>query len=102
MIDLLDSNKLNKIFKKYKFSIVINLAAQAGVRYSVEHPEEYLSSNIIGFYNLINLCKTYKIDHLIYASSSSVYGNSIFFHLRSLITQTNLFLFMQLPKKLMN
>ena len=78
-IDLLDSNKLNKIFKKYKFSIVINLAAQAGVRYSVEHPEEYLSSNIIGFYNLINLCKTYKIDHLIYASSSSVYGNSNIF-----------------------
>ena len=73
-IKLEDKKKLNQLFKKYKFSVVINLAAQAGVRYSLKNPGSYMKSNVEGFFNLIELSKTYKIKHLIYASTSSVYG----------------------------
>ena len=74
--DIEDNHFLKKIFKDYTPNIVINLAAQAGVRYSIENPSIFLKSNIIGFGNLLELCKDYKISHLIYASSSSVYGGN--------------------------
>ncbi|MGI6093673.1 MAG: GDP-mannose 4,6-dehydratase, partial [Negativicutes bacterium] len=63
-----------QIFGKYKPNIVVNLAAQAGVRYSIENPDAYIQSNIIGFYNILEACRYNPVDHLIYASSSSVYG----------------------------
>ena len=65
---------LEKIFIKHKFDIVINMAAQAGVRYSIDNPKSYIESNIIGFYNILELSKKYSVKHLVYASSSSVYG----------------------------
>ncbi|WP_423998852.1 NAD-dependent epimerase/dehydratase family protein [Maribacter sp. IgM3_T14_3] len=74
--NLEDSLIINEVFNKNKFDIVCNLAAQAGVRYSLEYPEKYISSNIVGFFNILEGCKTTKVPHLIYASSSSVYGNS--------------------------
>ena len=74
--DLNDKRSLNKIFKKYKINKVINLAAQAGVRYSIKNPEAYLHSNISGFLNILELSKKFKIKHLVFASTSSVYGNS--------------------------
>ena len=67
---------VNKVFKKYKFDQVVNLAAQAGVRYSIENPKAYLESNLIGFFNILECSKKFKIKHLIYASTSSVYGNN--------------------------
>ena len=72
------SNKelINKIFDQYKPDIVVNLAAQAGVRYSIDHPDTYIESNIIGFYNILEACRNYPVEHLVYASSSSVYGNN--------------------------
>ena len=74
--DLTKKKQIQNIFKKYKFNIVIHLAAQAGVRFSLVKPDEYINSNIIGFYNLLECLKQNKVDHLIFASSSSVYGNS--------------------------
>jgi len=73
-IDLADSFNLNSIFKAKNFDYVINLAAQAGVRYSLEKPGEYINSNIVGFTNILEACRHNSIKHLIYASSSSVYG----------------------------
>lgn len=67
---------INQLFQKQHFEIVVHLAAQAGVRYSITHPDEYISSNINGFYTVLTACKEYNIDHFIYASSSSVYGNT--------------------------
>ena len=64
------------IFKEYRPKIIINLAAQAGVRYSLENPDVYIQSNVIGFYNILEACRHYSVDHLIYASSSSVYGSN--------------------------
>lgn len=75
-ITLEDKDSLSIIFDRYKFSCVINLAAQAGVRYSIENPNAYITSNVAGFLNLLELCAQQKINHLIYASSSSVYGNT--------------------------
>jgi UDP-glucuronate 4-epimerase len=66
--------ELPKLFKKEKFDIVCNLAAQAGVRYSLENPESYVDSNLVGFLNILECCRNFKIKHLVYASSSSVYG----------------------------
>jgi len=74
--DIKNSKKMNQIFLKNKFSLVFHLAAQAGVRFSIKNPDQYLESNIIGFYKILNLCKKYKTKHLLFASSSSVYGNS--------------------------
>ena len=71
-----DKNLINQIFKQYHFDIVVNLAAQAGVRYSIDHPDIYIESNIIGFYNLLEACRHYPVEHFIYASSSSVYGGN--------------------------
>jgi len=73
-IDLKSKKNLENIFKKFKFKFVINLAAQAGVRYSLINPHSYIDSNITGFLNILENCKKYKIKHLLYASSSSVYG----------------------------
>ena len=71
-----DKSVIEKIFKKYKPEIVINLAAQAGVRYSMENPSAYIQTNLVGFSNILELSRNYPIKHLIYASSSSVYGGN--------------------------
>lgn len=75
-MNLEDRENLPKLFEKYKFDYVINLAAQAGVRYSLENPMAYVDSNLVGFMNLLECCRHHKIQHLIYASSSSVYGEN--------------------------
>lgn len=75
-VNLADREALTKIFEEYKPSVVVNLAAQAGVRYSIDHPDVYIESNIIGFYNILELCRKYPVEHLVYASSSSVYGSN--------------------------
>ncbi|MEB4860648.1 NAD-dependent epimerase [Priestia megaterium] len=72
--DLVDKDYLEKLFTENKIDIVINLAAQAGVRYSIENPDAYIQSNIVGFFNILEMCRHYKVNHLLYASSSSVYG----------------------------
>lgn len=72
--DISNKEAVENIFKEYKPQIVVNLAAQAGVRYSIENPNVYIQSNIIGFYNILEACRHYPVEHLIYASSSSVYG----------------------------
>ena len=74
--ELTDKTFIDTIFNKYDFDIVVNLAAQAGVRYSITHPDEYIGSNIIGFYNILEACRNHPVKHLIYASSSSVYGGN--------------------------
>ena len=71
-----DKELVNELFKTYRFDVVVNLAAQAGVRYSIDHPDVYIESNIIGFYNLLEACRHYPVEHLVYASSSSVYGGN--------------------------
>lgn len=75
-LNLENRKVLPKIFKQFKFDIVCNLAAQAGVRYSLENPEAYVDSNITGFLNILECCRHFKIQHLLYASSSSVYGQN--------------------------
>ena len=71
-----DEKAINNLFQTEKFDLVCNLAAQAGVRYSIENPKAYIQSNIVGFLNILEACRHNKIKHLVYASSSSVYGNS--------------------------
>ena len=73
-LDIQNKKKLDTIFKSYKIEKVVNLAAQAGVRDAIKKPRKYLNYNIIGFLNIIELCKNYKVGHLVYASTSSVYG----------------------------
>ena len=73
-VDIENHAVINEIFKKHKFDAVINLAAQAGVRFSLENPKAYIKTNIMGFMNILECCQEHKIKHLIYASSSSVYG----------------------------
>jgi UDP-glucuronate 4-epimerase len=75
-IDLKDKQSVDKLFEKYKIDYVINLAAQAGVRYSIENPYAYLDSNLIGFMNILEACRNYPVKHLLYSSSSSVYGGN--------------------------
>lgn len=72
--EIADQAVVNAVFAEYKPDIVVNLAAQAGVRYSIENPDVYLQSNVIGFYNILEACRHHPVQHLIYASSSSVYG----------------------------
>jgi UDP-glucuronate 4-epimerase len=74
--DISDEKFLNEIFEKYNFSIVIHLAAQAGVRYSIDNPDAYINSNINGFYNILETCRNHPVKHLVFASSSSVYGRN--------------------------
>ena len=71
-----DKALVDSLFEQYRFGIVVNLAAQAGVRYSIDHPDVYMESNIIGFYNILEACRHYPVEHLVYASSSSVYGSN--------------------------
>lgn len=75
-IDLKDKEEIDNLFEKYKFDYVINLAAQAGVRYSLINPYAYVDSNLIGFVNILEACRHYPVKHLLYASSSSVYGGN--------------------------
>ena len=75
-MNLEDRIELPKLFKEKKFDVVCNLAAQAGVRYSIENPEAYIDSNIVGFSNILECCRHHTIKHLLYASSSSVYGEN--------------------------
>ena len=75
-IDICNTKKIDNFFKKNKIDYVVHLAAQAGVRYSIENPRNYLKSNIIGFFNILENSKNYKIKHLVYASTSSVYGEN--------------------------
>ena len=75
-MNLEDRENLPKLFKDQKFDVVCNLAAQAGVRYSIENPETYIDSNIVGFLNILECCRNYNIKKLVYASSSSVYGDN--------------------------
>ena len=74
--DISDKQSIEEIFKNNRIDYVINLAAQAGVRYSIENPDIYIQSNILGFYNILELCRHYPVKHLVYASSSSVYGSN--------------------------
>ena len=73
--DIADEKAVNLLFAENKFDIVVNLAAQAGVRYSIDNPRSYISSNIIGFFNILETCRYNPVKHLVFASSSSVYGN---------------------------
>lgn len=74
--NLADKKLINSLFEQYHFDIVVNLAAQAGVRYSITNPDAYIEANLIGFYNILEACRHYPVEHLVYASSSSVYGNN--------------------------
>ena len=74
--DIADKALIDKLFAENKFDVVVNLAAQAGVRYSIENPDAYIESNIIGFYNILEACRHNPVEHLVYASSSSVYGGN--------------------------
>ncbi|MBQ6911777.1 MAG: GDP-mannose 4,6-dehydratase [Bacteroidales bacterium] len=74
--DLADKTLIDQLFADNKFDIVVNLAAQAGVRYSIENPDAYIQSNMIGFYNILEACRHNQVEHLVYASSSSVYGGN--------------------------
>lgn len=73
--DLSDKSAVDSLFEENKFDIVVNLAAQAGVRYSIDNPQAYIESNIVGFFNILEACRHNPVEHLLYASSSSVYGN---------------------------
>ena len=75
-LDLTDGQQIQQLFKEYQFDYVVNLAAQAGVRYSLQNPQAYIDSNITGFLNILEACRNFPVKHLIYASSSSVYGLS--------------------------
>lgn len=74
--NIADKSVINELFENYNFSVVVNLAAQAGVRYSITNPDAYIESNLIGFYNILEACRHHEVEHLVYASSSSVYGSN--------------------------
>ncbi|MBR3819591.1 MAG: GDP-mannose 4,6-dehydratase [Clostridia bacterium] len=74
--NIADRKLIDECFEKYSFDVVVNLAAQAGVRYSITNPDVYIESNIIGFYNILEACRNHPVEHLVYASSSSVYGSN--------------------------
>lgn len=74
--NIADRALIDECFEKYGFDVVVNLAAQAGVRYSITNPDVYIESNIIGFYNILEACRNHPVEHLVYASSSSVYGSN--------------------------
>ena len=74
--NIADKQLIRSVFEKYKPAVVVNLAAQAGVRYSITNPDAYIESNLIGFFNILEACRHYPVEHLVYASSSSVYGSN--------------------------
>ena len=106
--DLADKALIDKLFTDYMFDIVVNLAAQAGVRYSITNPDAYINSNIIGFYNILEACRhSYDdgakgVEHLVYASSSSVYGGNKRCHFQPKIWWTTLFRSMLRRKRAMS
>ena len=75
-MNLEDKDGILELFRNEKFDYIVHLAAQAGVRYSIDHPDVYIQSNIVGFFNILEACRHYPVKHLLYASSSSVYGNN--------------------------
>ena len=76
MGNIAERGLVERVFSEYRPDIVVNLAAQAGVRYSIDHPDVYIESNIVGFYNILEACRRHPVEHLVYASSSSVYGGN--------------------------
>ena len=74
--NIADKSQVEALFEEYHFCVVVNLAAQAGVRYSITNPDVYIESNVIGFYNILEACRNHSVEHLVYASSSSVYGSN--------------------------
>ena len=76
LLDIFDKEAVFDIFQKFKPDVVVNLAAQAGVRYSIDHPDSYIRSNIVGFFNILEACRHFPVEHLVFASSSSVYGEN--------------------------
>lgn len=74
--NIADKELINELFDTYKPTVVVNLAAQAGVRYSITNPDAYIESNLVGFFNILEACRNYPVEHLVYASSSSVYGSN--------------------------
>lgn len=74
--DLADKELIDSLFEEHHFAVVVNLGAQAGVRYSISNPDAYVQSNLIGFYNILEACRHFPVEHLVYASSSSVYGGN--------------------------
>lgn len=74
--NLADQEEIGTVFSQYRFDVVVNLAAQAGVRHSIDHPELYIESNVLGFYNILEACRNHPVAHLVFASSSSVYGSN--------------------------
>lgn len=74
--NIADRDTLERLFAEHHFTVVVNLAAQAGVRYSITNPDAYIESNLIGFYNILEACRHHEVEHLVYASSSSVYGSN--------------------------
>ena len=74
--NIADKELIESVFEKYKPTVVVNLAAQAGVRYSITNPDAYIESNLVGFFNILEACRNHPVDHLVYASSSSVYGSN--------------------------
>ncbi|MBQ2212677.1 MAG: GDP-mannose 4,6-dehydratase, partial [Ruminococcus sp.] len=74
--NIADKELIEAVFEKYRPDVVVNLAAQAGVRYSITNPDAYIESNLVGFFNILEACRNYPVEHLVYASSSSVYGTN--------------------------
>ena len=74
--NIADKILIESVFEKYKPTVVVNLAAQAGVRYSITNPDAYIESNLVGFFNILEACRNHPVEHLVYASSSSVYGSN--------------------------
>lgn len=74
--NIADKLLIDRLFSEHRFDVVVNLAAQAGVRYSIDHPDVYMESNVMGFYNILEACRHFPVEHLVYASSSSVYGTN--------------------------
>lgn len=74
--NIADKALIESVFEKYKPTVVVNLAAQAGVRYSITNPDAYIESNLVGFFNILEACRNHPVEHLVYASSSSVYGSN--------------------------
>lgn len=75
-LSIADQSALDALFNEFSFDVVVNLAAQAGVRWSIDHPDVYMESNVMGFFNILECCRHYRVQHLVYASSSSVYGSN--------------------------
>lgn len=100
--DIADKSLLDSLFEKYNPAVVVNLAAQAGVRYSIDNPDAYIHSNMIGFYNILECCRNNPVEHLVFASSSSVYGSNKKFLIQQKIRLTIRFRYMPRQRKVMN